>query len=134
MLDCHPGCGHGRDGCSLSLPILIHRNQNCSPKRSSKLRMDMGVFFRSIRMKPAINKHIRCQRKKEDHDTKGHCYCSSSVATLTMMGLCMYTVGLMGLCFVTVVGSVLTEDFSYTLFSFCTCFMRGSFDGGGGSQ
>ena len=40
--------------------------------------------------------------------------------------------GLMELCFVAVVGAVVTEDHGYTVFSFGTCFTRGSCDGGGG--
>ena len=51
-----------RDGSSLSLTILIHRKQKSSPQKAIEIenRHSRG-FFRSIRMRPAINKDFRSQ-------------------------------------------------------------------------
>ena len=47
---------------SLPLPILIHRKQESPPQKV--IKVDGGHergFFRSIRMRPTIDKHFRCQ-------------------------------------------------------------------------
>ena len=51
-----------RDGSSLSLTILIHRKQKSSLQKAIEIenRHRRG-FFRSIRMRPAINKDFRSQ-------------------------------------------------------------------------
>ena len=51
-----------RDGSSFSLPIVIHRKKKHSPQKFIKVENGhRRGFFRPIRMRSAISKHIRCQ-------------------------------------------------------------------------